>query len=226
MTMSMNNFYNTNIRSCVNQTIIYISINDYIFSNMNMCSNILLTVGITIIVRIESVFCTNIGQISSLIAQYFISLLKLAQRHPGFNSQSSAQLSTFDGASRYISVCPSSRNPTMFVAFNGRNSSKEVPGPDVIIRTDDTTRAVCICKKLHWHMMTSPNETFSVLLAFVLGIHRWPVDSPPKVQWRGALIFSLIYAWTNIWANNRDAGDLRRHRTHYDVTVKALRQTQ
>ena len=25
--------------------------------------------------------------------------------------------------------------------------------------------------------------------------------------------------WTNGWANNRDAGDLRRHRTHYVVTV-------
>ena len=38
------------------------------------------------------------------------------------------------------------------------------------------------------------------------------VDSPLKGQWRGALIFSLICALTNIWANNRDADDLRRHR--------------
>ena len=30
---------------------------------------------------------------------------------------------------------------------------------------------------------------------------------------------SLICAWTNDWANNRDAGDLRRHRAHYDVIV-------
>ena len=55
--------------------------------------------------------------------------------------------------------------------------------------------------------------------SFVKGIHRSPVDSPHKGQWRGALIFSLIYAWTNGWANNRDAGDLRRHRAHYDVIV-------
>ena len=54
---------------------------------------------------------------------------------------------------------------------------------------------------------------------FVRGIHRSPVDSPHKGQWRGALIFSWICAWTNGWANNRDAGDLRRHRDHYDVTV-------
>ena len=29
---------------------------------------------------------------------------------------------------------------------------------------------------------------------FVRGIHRWPVNSPHKVQWRGALMFSLIFA--------------------------------
>ena len=29
----------------------------------------------------------------------------------------------------------------------------------------------------------------------------------------------MICAWTNGGANNRDAGDLRRHRAHYDVTV-------
>ena len=46
---------------------------------------------------------------------------------------------------------------------------------------------------------------------FVRGIHRPPVNSPHKCQWRGALMFSLIFAWTNSWANHRDAGDLRRH---------------
>ena len=37
---------------------------------------------------------------------------------------------------------------------------------------------------------------------------RPPVDSPHKGQWRGALAFSLIFSWTNSWANSRDAGDL------------------
>ena len=45
---------------------------------------------------------------------------------------------------------------------------------------------------------------------FVRGIHR---------QWRGALMFYLICAWINDWVNNCKAGDLRRHRGHYDVTV-------
>ena len=40
-----------------------------------------------------------------------------------------------------------------------------------------------------------------------------------KCQWRGALMFYLICAWINGWINNREAGDLRRHRTDYDVTV-------
>ena len=40
-----------------------------------------------------------------------------------------------------------------------------------------------------------------------------------KGQWHGALMFPLICAWTNTWANNEDAGDLRRHRVHCDVIV-------
>ena len=53
----------------------------------------------------------------------------------------------------------------------------------------------------------------------VWGIHRSPVNSPRKGQWRGALMIPLIYAWTNGLVNNRDAGGLRRHRAHYSVTV-------
>ena len=54
---------------------------------------------------------------------------------------------------------------------------------------------------------------------FVRGIHRWPVNSPHKGQWRRALMFSLICARINGWISNREAGDLRRYRAHYDVTV-------
>ena len=35
---------------------------------------------------------------------------------------------------------------------------------------------------------------------FVRGIHRSPVNSPHKSQWRGALMFSLICAWINAWS--------------------------
>ena len=54
---------------------------------------------------------------------------------------------------------------------------------------------------------------------FVRGIHRSPVNSLHKGQWRGAFIFSLISARINGWVNNGEAGDFRRHRAHYDVTV-------
>ena len=54
---------------------------------------------------------------------------------------------------------------------------------------------------------------------FVRGIHRSPVNSPHKGQWRGTLMFSLICVWINGWVNNRKAGDLRRYQAHYDVKV-------
>ena len=60
---------------------------------------------------------------------------------------------------------------------------------------------------------------FSRYWPFMRGTHRSPVNSPHKCQWRGDLMFSLVYVWTNGWVNNRDAGDLRRHRFHYDVTA-------
>ena len=54
---------------------------------------------------------------------------------------------------------------------------------------------------------------------FVRGIHRSPVNSLHKGQWRGAFMFSLIGAWINLRVNNREADDLRRYRAHYDVIV-------
>ena len=54
---------------------------------------------------------------------------------------------------------------------------------------------------------------------FVRGIHRSPVNSPHKGQWRGALMYSLICVWINDWVNNREAGDLRPYHAHYDVIV-------
>ena len=54
---------------------------------------------------------------------------------------------------------------------------------------------------------------------FVWGIHRSPVNSPHKGQWRGALMFSMICTRMNAWVNNRKAGDLRRYQAHYDVTL-------
>ena len=60
---------------------------------------------------------------------------------------------------------------------------------------------------------------WSSLLASVWGIHRWPVNSPNKGQWRRNLMFSLIYTWTYGWVNNGDTGNLRHNCAHHDVTV-------
>ena len=74
-------------------------------------------------------------------------------------------------------------------------------------------------------MMTSSNGNIFRVTGHLCGeftrdgIHRSPVNSPHKGQWRGALMFSLICVWINGWVNNREAGDLRCYRVLYDVTV-------
>ena len=60
---------------------------------------------------------------------------------------------------------------------------------------------------------------------FVRGIHRPPLNSPYKGPWRGAVTFSLICVWINGWVNSREAGDLRRYRAHYDVSVMNLHES-
>ena len=57
---------------------------------------------------------------------------------------------------------------------------------------------------------------------FARGIHRSPVNSPHKGQWRGALMFTLICTRINGWVNNCEAGDLRCNRAHHDVIVMNL----
>ena len=67
-------------------------------------------------------------------------------------------------------------------------------------------------------MMTSSNgNLFPRNWAFVRGLPR----GPHKGQWRRAYMFSLICVWINDWVNNREAGDLRLYRAHYDVIVMA-----
>ena len=64
-----------------------------------------------------------------------------------------------------------------------------------------------------WHFNLTHNPAFSTW------IHLLPGNSPHKGQWRGALMFSFICAWIKCWGNNREAGNLRRRRVHYDVIV-------
>ena len=46
--------------------------------------------------------------------------------------------------------------------------------------------------------------------------HRWiPLTKASDAE----LCFFFISVWTNGWAKSRDAGDVRRHRSHYGTNV-------
>ena len=77
----------------------------------------------------------------------------------------------------------------------------------------------CMLYQYHISWWRHQMETFSALLALCAGNSPVPVNSPHKGQWRGALMFTLICARINDWVNNREAGDLKRHLDHYDVSV-------
>ena len=69
-------------------------------------------------------------------------------------------------------------------------------------------------------MMTSSNGNFSRVTGNLGGEFTGPRWIPhTKDQLRGALMFTLICARINGWVNTREAGDLRSHRTHYNVIV-------
>ena len=88
---------------------------------------------------------------------------------------------------------------------------------EVTLKDADKIDQYETCVTITWwrHQM----GTFSALLAICAGNSPVTGEFPHKGQWRGALMFSLICARTNGWVNNREAGDLRRHRAHYDVIV-------
>ena len=68
-------------------------------------------------------------------------------------------------------------------------------------------------------MMTPSNGNLFLVTGHLCGEF---TGDPYTGQWRGALMFSLICIWINGWVNNREAGDLRRYRAHYDVIVTWL----
>ena len=62
-----------------------------------------------------------------------------------------------------------------------------------------------------WSGLCPKRVTVSTVLMTSLNWRYWPVTRSFDV--------SLIYALINGWVNNREVGDLRLHRAHYDVTV-------
>ena len=75
-------------------------------------------------------------------------------------------------------------------------------------------------------MMTSSNGNMFRVTGFcagnspvTAGNSSVPGEFPSHRPVTRSFDVSLICAWTNGSINNQDAGDLRRHRAHYDVTV-------
>ena len=68
-------------------------------------------------------------------------------------------------------------------------------------------------------MITSQNGNIFRVTGLCAGNSLVTGEFPHKGQWRGALMFYLICAWTNGWVNNGDAGDLTHHHAHYYVTL-------
>ena len=112
-----------------------------------------------------------------------------------------------------------------------RHLSSSTQIDQTILNTNFTASTLCEILKqdVSWILKRGPaSDTHDDVIKwkhfprnwpFVREIHRSPVNFPHKGQWRGALMFSFIYAWINDWVNNREAGDLRRQHGHYDVII-------
>ena len=62
-------------------------------------------------------------------------------------------------------------------------------------------------------------ETFSALLVICAGNSPVTGEFPAQRPVTRSLDIFSICVWINGWVNKREAGDLRRHRAHYDAIV-------
>ena len=66
--------------------------------------------------------------------------------------------------------------------------------------------------------------TFSALLAICAGNSPVTGEFPSQRPMTQSFDVSFDLRLNKQWVNNREAGDLRRHRAHYDVTVMIAHQ--
>ena len=97
----------------------------------------------------------------------------------------------------------------------------------IINRIPDRPKVSCYCEPLITHsqwnniMVTSSNgNIFSASLVLCAG--NSPVTDEFSSQRSVTRSFDVFFDLWNGWVNNCEAGDLRRHRAHYDVTVPLL----
>ena len=113
-------------------------------------------------------------------------------------------------------------SPLLAIYAGNSPAPGEFPAQRPVTRNFDVFFGLRLNKRLSkqsWGWWMVKWKHFPRYWPFVRGIHRPPVNSPHKGQWRGTLMFSLICVWINGWVNNCEAGDLRRYPAHYDVTV-------
>ena len=84
--------------------------------------------------------------------------------------------------------------------------------------------AVCFPYVTEWRVLTMTSSNGNILrvtgpLCGEFTGHRWIHRTKDEC---GTLMFSLICAWIYGWINNSEAGDLIRHRAHYDVSVMCV----
>ena len=77
-----------------------------------------------------------------------------------------------------------------------------------------------------WNMIIMNTMTSSNGSIFRVSGHLCICAGNSPVQWRGALMFSLICARMNGWVNNHKAGDLRRICAHYNVIVMKSKSSE
>ena len=95
--------------------------------------------------------------------------------------------------------------------------TKVIPIPRPHGRPNGCVYSECVGSGWHHQM-----ETFFALLSLCEGN---PSGFPSRRLETRSFDFSWMCAWTSGWANNRDAGDLRRHGAHCDVTVMKKKWT-
>ena len=78
---------------------------------------------------------------------------------------------------------------------------------------------------VHLHDDVIKWKHFPRYWSFVRGINPSPVSSLTKASDAEFWCIFDMRSKKNIWINTRDAGDLRRYRAHYDVTVMYIIQT-
>ena len=104
-----------------------------------------------------------------------------------------------------------------FTMSVSKDPHRHVIGSNIFQHLVKITTALTVCTIvlcIIQHMMT-----FSALLTICAGYSPVSGEFPVQRPVTRALMFSLICARMNGWVNNGEAGDLRRHRGHYNVTV-------